>query len=298
MNRLLPALGELGLSLLLVLPLLAPMFLLGWLLHRRKRRFRAEALDPFVEMPLRPPGESTRQQLEALEAKYEDLILEIGLVIVGGALLSVASPANLKLMMSVTAFVLVAGLVLYRGRGMFALVQKIWDYRLGFTGERAVGEALNQLLADGFHVFHDLPFEGFNIDHVVVGSTGVYAVETKTRRKPAHLKGAAKATVVFDGRALHYPWGPDTHGLEQAARNASTLSKWLTKSTGELTPVQAILALPGWWVMRKTTGDVNVLNPKEIRHSFPTRPSSTLPPDRIQRIVHQLTERCRLSKLN
>ncbi len=58
------------------------------------------------------------------------------------------------------------------------------DYRLGFDGERFVGEELNRLVAKRFEVYHDVPFDGFNIDHVLVGSPGVFSVETKTRRKP------------------------------------------------------------------------------------------------------------------
>jgi hypothetical protein len=53
------------------------------------------------------------------------------------------------------------------------MVEKVRPLRLGFKGERAVGEELNQLLRQGFHVFHDLPFDSFNIDHVIVGPTAL-----------------------------------------------------------------------------------------------------------------------------
>jgi hypothetical protein len=58
---------------------------------------------------------------------------------------------------------------------------------LGYLGERAVAEHLEGLRESGFRIFHDVPCEGrkknFNIDHVVVGKTGVAAIEVKTRRK-------------------------------------------------------------------------------------------------------------------
>ncbi len=149
-------------------------------------------------------------------------------------------------------------------------------------------------------MFHDVPFEDkgakFNLDHVVVGPPGVYAVETKTRRKLAALAGNERATVTFDGEMLHFPTWSDSHGVKQASDNAATLSNWLSSSTGEPTPVQAILTLPGWWIERKNKGRVAVLNPKEIRYSFPTHVAEPLSPERIQRIAHQLTERCRLEK--
>ncbi|MBU1055794.1 MAG: NERD domain-containing protein [Proteobacteria bacterium] len=36
----------------------------------------------------------------------------------------------------------------------------------------------------GYKVYHDFPAEKFNIDHIIIGPAGVYAVETKARQKP------------------------------------------------------------------------------------------------------------------
>lgn len=35
------------------------------------------------------------------------------------------------------------------------------NYRLGFAGERYVGEELNRLVPNGFEMHHDLRFDGF-----------------------------------------------------------------------------------------------------------------------------------------
>jgi hypothetical protein len=173
-----------------------------------------------------------------------------------------------------------------------------------------VGEQLNQLMRHGFTVYHDLPFDGFNIDHVIVGPPGVYAVETKTRRKPKDEKGKAAHKVYYDGTRLRYPWGEDTFGLEQAKRNADHLASWLTSATGERVKAEAILTLPGWWVERTGRGAVHVVNAKEIRQIFP-KPSAAVPvratpnsefeiqhskfvsPEQIQRICHQIEQKCR-----
>jgi hypothetical protein len=50
----------------------------------------------------------------------------------------------------------------------------------GAEGEEAVGGILDRLTADGWHVIHDVTFGRGNIDHVVVGPGGVFAVETKS----------------------------------------------------------------------------------------------------------------------
>lgn len=85
-----------------------------------------------------------------------------------------------------------AGIVLLFISAIFSVVaglklrSTLYEYRrcrLGYLGERAVGHHLNRLAADGYRVYHDLQFEGFNIDHVLVGPSGVYSVETKTFKK-------------------------------------------------------------------------------------------------------------------
>jgi hypothetical protein len=167
--------------------------------------------------------------------------------------------------------------------------------RLRYKGERVVGETLNQLLAMGVRVFHDVPFDGFNIDHVLVGKSGVYAVETKTRRKPKLEKGR-RAEVVYDGTSLHFPNGSDEKALEQARLNARALSKWLTESTGETVLVKAILTFPGWWIERKAAGDVCVVNPDEIEKYLSGAEDEMLDEGMRRRIVFQLMEKCKMAE--
>ncbi len=128
---------------------------------------------------------------------------------------------------------------------------------------------------------------------VLVGPSGVYAVETKTRRKPADVQGLPKATVYSDGGVLRFPKYEDAKSIPQARLNAQTLSQWLTRATGESVPVFAILTIPGWRIERTRGGDVNVLRPDEIKRSF-LKPERPLSPEQIQRIAHQLTQRCAL----
>jgi hypothetical protein len=70
--------------------------------------------------------------------------------------------------------------------------------RLGIDGERAVGQFLDRLREQGYQAFHDVLADGFNLDHVLVGPGGVFAIETKTWSKP--LRGDAR--ISFDGVKL------------------------------------------------------------------------------------------------
>jgi hypothetical protein len=273
----------------------APLFFIGLWLHRRRRRFKAEALEPFTDLPLRPPGESLRLKLEEIGSEFDTLLTVAALICFGCAMAVATTPASQRLVVGGGLFVISLGASIFAGVKLGRLQKKLWMYRLGFTGERLVGEELNRLLASGFHVFHDVPFENFNIDHVLVGPPGVYSVETKSVRKKAAIKGIERATLYSDGTVLTFPTFSTTKFIEQARRNAASLSKWLSEATGEPVTANAILTIPGWRIERTKPGDVNVLRPDEIKRSFPTAPKRPLSPEQIQRIAHQLTERCRLA---
>ena len=296
--------------------MMLPAFFLAWRFVKAKKRYKSESEEPFTGLPHRPAGESLRVKIQDLDDKLtEELLLMIIYPIVLALL--VATNPIYQTWPSLTVFVLVSLVVaVWSGRRAMKSLRQRWNCSLGFEGERVVGEELNQLMLSGYRVFHDLPFESFNIDHVVVGPPGVYAIETKARRKPVRDRGKKEYHVRFDGAALYWPKhlaqkhsdGPskqrsekqiewrETKEIAQTALNARTLGEWLTSATGDKVGVNAVLVIPGWYVDRTGKGLVNVLNEKEVQHSFPARPANPLPPDQIQRIVHQLSERCRLPK--
>lgn len=236
---------------------------------------------------LRPPGESLNRKLAELNEK---LNLTAGLLIGGPVLLALTTqtlPTTtfLPLLLAVTGLCSVP---------MWIVATIRRNYALGYLGERAVGEELNQLLRDGCHVFHDYPGgPNWNIDHVIVAPSGVYAVETKARSKRRAPKGRRDYEVIFDGKMLKFPNGNDADALEQARRNAKGLSRELSSSTGEPVKVTPILTIPGWFVTLQGKGDVHVLNPKQIRSVILAGSENQLPPAQIQRIVHQLDQKCR-----
>jgi len=271
-----------------------PMFVIGLIASRRKKKYQAEAEIPFTSLPLRPPGESLRLKIESLNDQFMEEIttLAFGAAITFGMVAS--TPEGKRFWVGVAGVVMLGVISFRSGKSLFTVQRNLWNHRLGFMGERVVGEALNQLLRDGFHVFHDLPFDGFNIDHVVVGPPGVFTIETKSRRKPLDIPGTERARVVYDGEQLFYPKGATRHGLHQVELGAKTLSTWLSSATGEPTTALPVLVLPGWYVDLQGKGPVSVINEKWVQKFFTSKPQ-VLSPTHIQRIVHQLTERCRLT---
>ena len=159
-------------------------------------------------------------------------------------------------------FTLVAVLaVLIAGWRIWLIRRRVKTLRQGRDGERAVGQFLERLREDGGQVFHDIPGEGFNLDHVVISTHGIYAIETKTWSKPW-----ADAKVVVEGDALTVAGqAPVRNPIVQVSAAAKWLEKKLQESTGKRFFARGVVVFPGWFVeQRGPTGDVWVLEPKML----------------------------------
>jgi hypothetical protein len=275
-------------------------------LRRRARQDRA----PFPENTrlLRAPGESLRRKVAELDDKIDNALL-VGLVVPVGALCAgflVARQFSGWTLVVVAALsvVVFALLIVRMAKRVIALVERWRNTSLGYFGERIVAEHLEPLKAAGHRVFHDVPagepphgsnVPPFNIDHVVVGPNGVFAIETKTRRKGRARVGFMAHEIIYDGRALSYPWGEDQHGLEQALNQAEWLATYLQKQMGTTIPVRPLLVFPGWMIIRKDSGAVNVLNPRELPAAIGRgrAGATTLEPAFIDLVSRQLEALCR-----
>lgn len=282
----------------LLLLLLGPLSVAGWLLLRQQRRARLERLSPLVRDLMRFPGQTLRDQIE--QGRY-DLAWEASMLvslpsIVTAVLITTFQFTGRPVPLTVMAFALagVVGYSMLQTRKILALSRQLDQWRLGFDAEAAAGQDLDALMRQGAYLFHDVPGEKFNVDHVVVSPQGVFAVETKGYRKPNNLDGGtARATVVFDGQRLQFPdWSSDKP-LSQAERQARWLSQWLSTATGDVVRATPVLALPGWFIELKGRGPVRVFNNTQLKSLLQSRDTQRLESDQIQRILHQLEQRCR-----
>jgi hypothetical protein len=152
---------------------------------------------PLKAKPLRVPGES-------LDREIDRGVIEsaMGYYVVAAMLCTVAafewyrtlthSPRR-PLLFSIMAAVAVM-VAVWRNLG---IKNKVKNLRLGRDGERCVGQFLERLREDGGQVFHDIPGQDFNLDHVVISPRGVYAIETKTWSKPS-----PSSTITVEGDSL------------------------------------------------------------------------------------------------
>jgi hypothetical protein len=267
-----------------------------WRINRRRER------PPVSEKLLRGPGESLRRKLEKLD---DFLLLGLagcaivpGLLLWGGLVISAhMGPTAGGLAVFISSLVLFVLALAGCGWWLMRTITLRRDCHLGLYGEKAVAEALVPLLAEGYQVFHDVPCEYgnavFNIDHIVIGPSGVYCIETKTRRKGKAVQGRQDHEIVFDGEQLIYPWGEDTHGLAQTRRQAEWLTQWIYQLIGERLLITPVLTFPGWWVSTTTLRDLKVLNPKQLGATIHSDAPPVLTPKQIELVTRQLDARCR-----
>ena len=184
-----------------------------------------------------------------------------------------------------------ASMLVWATARMVSSARHVARYRDGLAAELAVAQSLTRLVGQDAFVFHDFPADKFNIDHIVVGRSAVFAVETKSRRKPA-ATGKASARVQYDGSRLTFPDHVETKPVEQAAYQAKWLQTFLASGVGEPVRVVPVLSLPGWYVdgtsKRPDVLVTNCHNPNFMASSAFGPPMSD---EMRRRIAHVLAER-------
>ncbi|MEO6875026.1 MAG: nuclease-related domain-containing protein, partial [Opitutaceae bacterium] len=219
-----------------------------WLFRTNRRRERP----PLAPKLLRGPGESLRWRLQRLDDAlllhaFGAAFLPMG-VFVGGLMFALNAPENDRTPIMFGAFGLFLLTLYFCGRWMLEKFTLRRDCHIGLLGEKIVAESLLPLIAEGCRIFHDVPAASFNLDHVIVAPTGVFAIETKTRRAGRAQPGRRPDEITFDGAQLIFPWGEDIYGLEQARQRAAWLGNWLRDTAGEPFIPVPVLTFPGWTV--------------------------------------------------
>ena len=127
--------------------------------------------------------------------------------------------------------------------------REISKYKRGEEGERIVAQAIEQdLVPLGYVAFHDIPLEKdgrrFNIDHLLVGPNGIFAIETKYYTKPA--KGSPE--VKYDVKQIL--WNGATYRnrdeIAQTMNNAQSARTLISELTGMNVFVHPVLCAVGW----------------------------------------------------
>lgn len=160
-------------------------------------------------------------------------------------------------------------------------LRRVASFFVGARGEERVANVLASL-PQSYHVFHDFMAGGNPVDHVVVGPTGVFAVETKNWRGKVALEDGH---VLVDGSLA------DRSPLQQAIREADAVKTELDKAgwTGTVTPVLCF-ASDTFEMGNASAGSAKLINAKDISTWLCSMPES-LAPSELERLVGLIAAR-------
>lgn len=219
---------------------------------------------PLKDKPLHNPGQSGDEYIQNyLLDKVAPPILFAALLV----LLAIMEwykwytniPPTPKLMTLVAVVALIYALIRW-----LDAKKKLRALRLGRDGEITVGQQLELLRADGAKIFHDIPADGFNLDHVIIHKSNIYVIETKTYSQPEKIQ----SIITYDGKNILVDGEvTDKKPVDQVKAACSWLKELLKKSTGKECNPKPVLVFPGWFVKQTAeakNSDVWVLNPKAL----------------------------------
>lgn len=225
---------------------------------------------PLAFAPRRLPGQSLSDQLTDSLALVPLYLLVPGFLLISAAeewwyffFPGTKRPNPIALTIGAVA------ITIYCAYKLVRIVMRGRDVYLGRTGEIAVAQYLERFRGE-FDIFHDVPTQDANIDHVLIGSKGVFTIETKTMRKPARGECRVRFSegeVFANGRKLK------RNPVQQALGQASWLRQYLEeRRVGAF--VRPVVVFPGWYVERQAAHEqlVWVLHPKALEAFLANEP--------------------------
>ncbi|HEY7659903.1 MAG TPA: NERD domain-containing protein [Actinomycetota bacterium] len=177
------------------------------------------------------------------------------------------------------AFVAIVPLVLLaRNTTLGGLLDPV-TIRRGIQGEERVAAVLAELEADGYEVIHDVEIGRGNADHILVGPTGVFVIETKDWGGRFYPR---RGRLMFNNR-------PADHIVDQATMVARTVKRRL-KRAGIDVWVEAVIASTRASVSSRQIrlGHVTVVEASKLP-AFVRGRSSHMDPDRASRAAEVLS---------
>lgn len=287
------------------LPAILTGFVLVQLVHAALvalARLQGKERPPVTVKLLRPAGEHLRLRLQVLEDRARWLLIATSTVpvlfLLAGALaLAGRTPEEHGLAIPIATG---AGFLLTAGAGGYLLHRLFAERRVcsrALQGHRIINDSLASLIPAGFQIFHDIPVDptdaAGNLHHVVIGKSGIFAIEASTPASRTAIPGRKPQEIIFDGEQLIYPWGQDTLALVPARRKAEWLAEWIYQLVGERVSVNAVLTFPGWWVTCTANRDLRVCNPDQLAALMLQAGSTGLTDHTRSLVTRSLEVRCR-----
>jgi hypothetical protein len=154
----------------------------------------------------------------------------------------------------------------------------------------AVGHQLRQISNGIMQVFHDAETTAGIVDHVLVGQTGLYAVNVIARRAPGD------GSVRLIGNALQFSNSNNDVTIVDIAAKSRRLEKEFTELLGHKVRVRSVIAAPGWEIVEQTNDDHLLVNERNIGmlRGWKDNTDHMMNED-VETLKKEMTARCRRS---
>ena len=152
----------------------------------------------------------------------------------------------------------------------------------------AVGHQLQQISTGANRVFHDVKTSAGIVDHVLVGQTGVYAINVVARR------GGKNGSAVLSNNAVRFSNSDDAVSVVDITTGAIRLEKEIARMLGHKVRVRSVLAVPGWNIGEQSSDKHLLVNERTIPMLRGWRDQSDyLMNEDVDALQKELTARCR-----
>ncbi|MFF6893079.1 nuclease-related domain-containing protein [Streptomyces microflavus] len=154
--------------------------------------------------------------------------------------------------------------------------REIRNWALGLIGERTTGRRLNTLRRQGWRVLHSVQWPSkSDIDHLAIGPSGVFTINSKFR------KGKA---VWYGDHAITVNRSP-TRYIVVSEHEAQRTSRALSDRCGFFVPVRPVIAIVGAAKIsvKNATPPVLVVDGAKA-HTLLSGLAPVLPPERVEQI--------------
>ena len=153
----------------------------------------------------------------------------------------------------------------------------------------AIGHQLQRIASAHGRAYHDVPTSAGIVDHVLVGQSGVYAINVIARR---HLK---KGSVNIGGNDLHFSNSEKTLPIVDVIATTNRLEKEFRKIVGKNIRVRSVIAVPGWEINDQTGGEHLLVNERNLPMISGWKDQNDyLMNEDVDALQKDLTRRCKL----
>ena len=152
----------------------------------------------------------------------------------------------------------------------------------------AVGHQLQQIATGANRVFHDVRTSAGVVDHVLVGQSGIYAINVVARR------GKKNGAAILRDNELSFSNRDEVIPVVDIAASAARFEKEASRVLGHKVRVRSVIAVPGWGIGEQASEHHLLVNERTIAMLRGWKDQSDyLMNEDVEALQQDLTVRCR-----